>query len=121
MGSLPLFRRQRCEDDLVRVRGRAHFGDNHVIVETSFYAFRLTLDANQAVLFAVIQPVVGSADANDALQLIGLHPDDLTAALVALEFMHSRPTERSDHHHLKHLVIAQQAVRQFHVNVPNRP
>lgn len=42
-------------------------------------------DNYQAMLLAVIQPVACSASANNALQLIGFHPDNLVDSFVAPE------------------------------------
>ena len=51
------------------------------------------------MLFAVVEPVASATGANDALQLVGLHPDELVAALVVplLEALSSQFHRSSGH------------------------
>lgn len=66
--------------------GGAHFGHYDVRVESSIQILWIPLHTDQTVLFAVIEPMTGSARSNDSLQLIGLDPNDFVHSFVAPQF-----------------------------------
>jgi hypothetical protein len=81
---LPRSGREALDDavDLVRfVRGRPHLGNDDVTVKAAVQ-LEVALLADEAGLLAVVEPVAGSTCADNALQLVRLHPDQLVHALV---------------------------------------
>lgn len=80
--------RNQSLDDAVQLvglaAGLAHFGHDHVAIDASI-GLRLALDAHEAVLLAVVEPVARSAGSNQPLQLVRLDPDHLLDRRVAPE------------------------------------
>lgn len=81
----------------------ACLGDQHVAIHVAVDG-RVPLDAHQAVLLGVVQPVAGAPGADQALQLVGLHPHQLVHALVAPDLqalaaqLHGAPCRNHSHH-----------------------
>jgi hypothetical protein len=65
------------------VAGRTHLGHNHVTVQTPVQLSRIAFQPDQTVLLAVVQLIAGATRPNDALQLIGLDPNQLVHPFVA--------------------------------------
>jgi hypothetical protein len=133
---LPRPRRQPLDHsvDFVRfVAGGAHLGHDHVRIEPPVEILRIAFHSDEAVLFAVVQPMARPPRADDALQLVGLDPDDLVDALVAPQFEALAPEFHGSARHpqedetlvlqlgdsqLPHLVVRHGAVGELHVDVP---
>mmetsp|Transcript_38175 Transcript_38175/g.61807 ORF Transcript_38175/g.61807 Transcript_38175/m.61807 type:complete len:266 (+) Transcript_38175:703-1500(+) len=132
------FARARCDSfnhsiDLIRLAACfSDLGNNDVAINVAIDVW-IALDANEAVLLGMIDPVTRAACSDDALQLIGLHPHNLVYPLVppdsqaftsCLHCTTSHPQEnqaivlKSLQGHRSHLLIRKGAVRQLHVNVP---
>mmetsp|Transcript_52845 Transcript_52845/g.86285 ORF Transcript_52845/g.86285 Transcript_52845/m.86285 type:complete len:412 (-) Transcript_52845:211-1446(-) len=121
--------------DLVRLPGGfAHLTHDHITVQIPVELW-VAFDANQTVFLRVIDPVSSASCPDDALQLIGLHPDDLFNPFVSPEFealprqLHSTASDPEEDHpvlmdvshvQILHLLVRQGAIGQLHMNIPGR-
>ena len=80
-----------------------HLADEDIAVEAAVDV-GAALHADQAVLLGVVEPVAGAPCADEPLQLVCLHPDQLIHSLVAPDLqalaaeLHRAPCSRHTNH-----------------------
>mmetsp|Transcript_73326 Transcript_73326/g.218871 ORF Transcript_73326/g.218871 Transcript_73326/m.218871 type:complete len:422 (-) Transcript_73326:1081-2346(-) len=114
--------------------GLTNLTDDDIAVQVPVQ-FGVPLDTDEAVLLGVVDPVTSSAGANDSLQLVRLHPNDLLYPLVPPDAeavacqLHGPAGDPQEDHpvlvdlaylEVSNLVVGERPVGQLHVDVPRR-